>query len=101
MSNKTLSILIPARSEEFLHKTIEDILKNIEGDTEVIAVLDGYDQELPKDPRVTVIKHSQSIGQRAAQNEAARLSKSKYVMKLDAHCAFDKGFDIKMMNEMQ
>src|SRR3990167_2661424 len=96
-----LSILIPARNEELLPKTIEDILKNIEGDTEIIVVLDGYDQELPKDPRVTIIKHSQSIGQRAAQNEAARLSMAKYVMKLDAHCSFDKGFDVKMMDAMQ
>ena len=36
-----LSLLIPARSEMFLSQTIENILENIEGDTEVIAVLDG------------------------------------------------------------
>ena len=36
-----LSILIPARNEMFLAKTIENILANIEGNTEVIAVLLG------------------------------------------------------------
>jgi glycosyltransferase involved in cell wall biosynthesis len=98
-----LSIMIPARNEMFLSKTIDDILSNIEGDTEVIAILDGVWCEPPikSHPRVTLIHHSQSIGQRAATNEACRLSTAKYVMKVDAHCAFDKGFDVKMMKEMQ
>lgn len=98
-----LSILIPARNEMFLARTIEDILSNIEGETEVIAVLDGEwaDPPIKDDPRVTIIHHSKSIGQRAACNEAARLSQTKYVMKVDAHCAFDKGFDVKMMSLMQ
>lgn len=97
-----LTILIPARNEMFLAKTIEDILQNIEGNTEVIAVLDGAwaDPSIPQNERVTVIYHNQSTGQRAATNEAARLSKAKYLMKCDAHCSFDKGFDIKMMKEM-
>ena len=97
-----LSILIPSRNEMFLKNTIDDILKNIEGNTEVIAILDGMWAEppIPDNERVTLIYHNQSIGQRAATNEAARLSKAKYVMKCDAHCSFDKGFDIKMMQEM-
>ena len=97
-----LSILIPARNEMFLAKTVENILENIEGNTEIIAVLDGAWAQPPvhQNERVTVIYHNQSIGQRAAANEAAKLSKAKYLMKCDAHCAFDKGFDIKMMKEM-
>lgn len=102
MIKPDLSILIPARNEMFLKRTIEDILSNIEGNTEIITVLDGAWAEpaIPQHERVTVIYHNQSIGQRAATNEAARLSKAKYLMKADAHCAFDKGFDVKMMNEM-
>ncbi|OFW53984.1 MAG: hypothetical protein A2163_07895 [Actinobacteria bacterium RBG_13_35_12] len=98
-----LSILIPARNEIFLARTIKDILTNMEGNTEIIAVLDGAwaDPPVKDDPRVTIIHHSESIGQRAASNEAARLSKAKYLMKVDAHCAFDKGFDVKMMADMQ
>src|SRR3989344_7343443 len=98
-----LSILIPARNEMFLTRTIKDILENIEGDTEIIAVLDGSwaDPPIPQHERVTVIYNPQSIGQRAATNQAAKLSNAKYVMKCDAHCAFDKGFDIKMMQEMR
>lgn len=99
---KDLSILIPSRNEMFLTKTIEDILANIEGDTEVIAVLDGVwaNPGVPDDGRVSLIYNPQSIGQRAATNQAAKLSKAKYLMKCDAHCSFDKGFDVKMMQEM-
>lgn len=96
---KDLSILIPARNEMFLARTIEDILKNIEADTEVIAVLDGAwaDPPIPQHERVNLVYVPKSIGQRAATNLACKLSKAKYVMKLDAHCSFDKGFDRKML----
>lgn len=94
-----LSILIPARNEMFLAKTIEDILSNIEADTEIIVVLDGKwaDPQIPQHERVTIIYLPVSIGQRAATNMAAKLSRAKYLMKVDAHCAFDKGFDRKMI----
>src|SRR3989338_4135192 len=96
---KDLSILIPSRNEMFISRTIEDILANIEADTEIIVVLDGAwaDPPIPQNDRVNVIYVPQSIGQRAATNLAAKLSKAKYVMKLDAHCSFDKGFDTKML----
>lgn len=98
-----LSILIPARNEMFLRRTIEDILAHKRGDTEIIVVLDGAPPvgELPAHPDLRVIQLEQSIGQRAATNLAARQSTARYVMKCDAHCAFDEGFDRKMMADMQ
>jgi glycosyltransferase involved in cell wall biosynthesis len=98
-----LSVLIPSRNEMFLSKTVECLLKNIRGNTEVIVVLDGEwaDPAIPDDKRVTLIYNSESIGQRAATNQAARLSSAKYVMKVDAHCDFDEGFDVKLMADMQ
>lgn len=98
---KDLSILIPARNEEFLKRTVEDILSNIEADTEIIVVLDGYETDLPQDERLKVIHNPESIGQRASTNLACRMSQAKYIMKCDAHCAFDKGFDRKMIAEMR
>lgn len=97
-----LSILIPSRNEMFLARTIEDILANIEGNTEVIVGLDGLwsDPPIKDHPRVTIFHVSESIGQRAMTNQLCRLSNAKYIMKVDAHCAFDKGFDIKMMADM-
>jgi hypothetical protein len=97
-----LSILIPSRNEMFLAKTIEDLLANIEGNTEIIVGLDGLwaEPHIKDNPRVTIVHVSESIGQRAMTNQLCRLSKAKYIMKVDAHCAFDKGFDVKMMTAM-
>lgn len=99
----TLSILIPSRNEMFLARTVKDLLENIEGTTEILIGLDGQWAEpaIPDDPRVTLLYYPQSIGQRAMTNQLARISKAKYVMKVDAHCAFDKGFDVKLMADMR
>lgn len=98
-----LSILIPARNEMFLARTVQDILDNSEGKTEVIVVLDGVlsDPPVVDDDRVTVVYLPESIGQRAATNMACRLSKAKYVAKCDAHVAFDKGFDVKLIKMIE
>lgn len=103
VKNYILSIIIPARSEMFLSKTIEDILKNLEAETEVIAVLDGEwaDPTISQHERVNVIYVPKSIGQRAATNLGVKLSRARFVCKLDAHCSFDKGFDRKMIEVMQ
>jgi len=98
-----LSIIIPALKEEFVAKTIEDIVANKRGKTEVIAVLDGEWAEPPiaDHPDVRVIKLSKNVGQRAATNIGVRLSKAKYVAKCDAHCAFDEGFDVKLVEAIK
>lgn len=98
-----LSVLIPSRNEMFLSRTIEDLLKNSEAEIEVIATLDGEwsKPSVPQDPRVNIIYLPESIGQRAATNIACRLSKAKYVAKVDAHCSFDKGWDRKMIEFME
>lgn len=101
--SKDLSILIPSRNEKFLNHTLRDLYKNIRGDTEIIVVFDGdWPQDsIPDNERLRIIHHSEAKGQRAAINEACRLSKAKYVMKLDAHCAVGEGFDVKMIEAME
>jgi glycosyltransferase involved in cell wall biosynthesis len=103
MSKPDLSVIIPSRNELFLSRTVDDILKNMRGNTEIIAGLDGAwaDPPLKDHPKVHIIHHSKSIGQRAITNECAKLSRAKYLMKCDAHCSFDEGFDVKMMQEMK
>jgi len=98
-----LSVLIPGRNEMFMALTVESILKNIRGNTEIIVGLDGAwaDPPIKDDPRVTIFYANESIGQRAMTNQLCRLSKAKYVMKIDAHCTVDEGFDVKMMSEMK
>lgn len=98
-----LSILIPARNEEWVSNTVADILKNKRGKTEVIVGLDGEwaDPQIVDHPDVRILYVAESIGQRAMTNKIARLSKAKYVAKCDAHVAFSEGFDTALMDEMQ
>lgn len=100
---KDLSIIIPARNEIFLAQTIENILENIEADTEVISILDGYwpDPPVEDHPRVNLMHFGESVGQRYATNLGAQISRAKFIMKCDAHCAFDKGFDRKLIADCE
>ncbi|MBD3293836.1 MAG: glycosyltransferase [Armatimonadia bacterium] len=96
-----LSVIIPARNEQFLQPTIDSVLSASRGDTEVIVILDGYspDPPLREHHRLRVISLDDSIGQRAATNEGVRASSAKYVMKLDAHCKMANGFDMALAED--
>jgi len=98
-----LTVIIPARNEQYLQRTIESVLANSEADTEIIAICDGYWPEPPiKDhPKVSLIHHTESRGQRQGINEAARLARGKFLMKLDAHCAVAPGFDRVLIEDWQ
>jgi hypothetical protein len=65
------------------------------GDIEVIAVLDGYWPNPPlKDyPNLTLLHRGEGQGMRPGINSAAAIARGKYLMKLDAHCLVEKGFD--------
>jgi len=80
-----LSILIPSRNE----------------DTEILVGLDGWTIDAVRfdHPRVQFVVR-ENVGQRAMTNELALLSTADYVMKIDAHCSFSNGFDVKMLNEI-
>lgn len=93
--NDLVSLIIPARNEKYLQPTIQDILKKASGNIEIIVILDGYwpDVILSEDPRVITVHHSPSKGMRSSINIGARVSKGKYLMKLDGHCVVGGGFD--------
>lgn len=100
---RELSIIIPSRKEEWLNETVKNILANIEADTEVIVGFDGEWSEVPLESheRVKMFYSPEVLGQRAMGNRLAKLSTAKYIAKTDAHCAFDKGFDRKLIEAMQ
>jgi len=100
--SKELSILIPSRNEEFLHKTIEDILEHSEVDTEIIVGLDGweYSTHIYDHPKITWIYEPISLGQRAMTNKLAKMATGKYVAKVDAHCSFAQGFDRQLLKDI-
>jgi len=99
LPNPLVSVIIPARCEEWLSRTVRDVLGNAKAETEVIAVCDGSwpDPPLQDHPRLTVLHYTQPIGQRGAFNQGARVSRAKYVMKLDGHASVDSGFDVKLV----
>lgn len=98
-----LSVIITARNEMFLKQTIENVLANIEGDTEILANLDGYwpNPGIKDHPKVKLLHHTDPIGQRAGCNVLASISRAKYLFKLDGHCAVDRGFDVKLMADIE
>lgn len=100
--SKKLSIIIPARGEQFLNQTIDDIFKNARGDFEVIAYMDGYwSDPIPTDrPNLTIIHRSEPTGMRAGINGAASIAKGDYLMKCDAHCMFEEGFDVTLLQDI-
>lgn len=87
----------------FLAKTVENIFENIEADTEIIAICDGNwpDPPVSDHERLRIVHHSVPIGQRAATNLGARISEARFIMKVDAHCGFGKGFDRILMEDCQ
>lgn len=96
-----LSVIIPARNEPYLQRTIDSLFTSSAGDIEVIVTLDGYwpDPPIKEDPRLTLIHLSDPVGMRSAINAAARLAKGKYLMKCDAHCLFAEGFDLVLAGD--
>ena len=94
-----LSIIIPSRNEIFLNKTLEDIKQKAKGDIEIIVILDGY-WEKPVDG-VRYLHRGRARGMRNGINSAVALSEGDYLMKLDAHCMLDEGFDVKLLADIE
>lgn len=94
-----LSVIIPSRNEPFLQKTIHDLLSKAKGEIEIIAILDGCWQNPPleNDDRLVILHRGKSQGMRNGINSAVAISKGEYLMKTDAHCMFDEGFDVKLI----
>lgn len=90
-----ITIVVPCRDELYLDKTISDIFDKATGEIEVIVVYDNCwnNPAPPDDPRLTIIHWNERRGLRAAINAAAEIGKGDYLMKVDAHCMFAKGFD--------
>jgi len=92
-----LTIIIPARNEQdTLNKTIENIYMTAKSEFEVIVILNGYEQQV--DERAVVIRNKENLGERITMNDAAKIAKGKYLLRIDGHCDFSpEGWDILMM----
>ena len=89
-----LSVIIPSRNEPYLRQTVDDLLKNATQEIEIIVILDGYyPEDLSPDPKVRYLYRIESKGMRNGINSGVALARGKYIMKIDAHCSFAKGYD--------
>jgi len=95
-----LSVIIPSRSPQYLHKTVNDLLVKAKEEIEIIVILDGiWLEKYWDDPRVKIIHHGtvhDNKGMRGSINKGMAVAQGEYVMKTDEHCMFDEGFDRKL-----
>lgn len=93
-----VSCIIPSYKDPLLHKTIDSLLENAEGEIEIIVALDGYwpSKPIKNDPRIRIVHLGKNRGMRGAINAAAALARGEFLMRTDEHCMFDKGFDRKL-----
>ena len=99
----TTSVIIPARNEVFLQRTIDDLCEHLETDFEIVVGLDDYspDPPLRENPRVVVYRAPERMGMRPLINRLVGMATGKYIMKLDAHCRIDQGYDRKLIEIYQ
>lgn len=96
-----LSIIIPSYKDPLLHKTIDSLLENAEGEIEIIAILDGYWTQTPitSDDRVRILHLGKNQGMRRAINAGIAISRGEYLMRTDEHCMFGKGYDVTLTKD--
>lgn len=98
-----LSVIIPSWNDPLLHKTIDSLLSNAEGDIEIIPVLDGYwpSEPIKNNPHVRVLHLGKNQGMRRAINAGIRIASADYIMRTDEHCSFGKGFDRILLENIE
>lgn len=90
----TVTAIVLSRNEQFMTKTIMDLLDKSRGDVEIIAVLEGYwPDEIVDDNRVVYLHSGAPKGMRGAINAGVDIAHGEFVMKVDGHCMFGIGYD--------
>lgn len=97
MSRIKLSVIIPSYHDPYLIKTIKSLLDNstLGEQLEIIPVFDGYWPEFDviEDDHVRYVHLGSNRGMRGAINAGMRVARGEFVMRLDEHCHFAKGYD--------
>lgn len=101
-----VSIVISSGVDQYLQRTIDDLLEKAQGVVEVIVVLDGYwpSPIIKNDPRVSLVHHGEihnNYGMRASLSLGFRLAKYDYILQCDEHTMWDEGYDVKLLADMQ
>lgn len=94
-----MSVIIPSAKDPHLQQTIDDLRAKAEEDVEIVVVLDGDNYEVRHADKV--ILHPKRLGLRGSVNRGVAESSGDYIMKIDAHCMFDQGWDKKLLIDIE
>ena len=103
------SVIIPVRGEQYevspgvtvLQRTVQDIYEKATGEIEVIVAFDGEPyQSFPVYPHLASM-YEDWMGTKLIINKAVSFASGKYILKTDAHCMFDYGFDEKLQADIE
>lgn len=91
---KTVSIIITALNEAYIHKTIDDILKHSdESLLEIIVIDDCSDEEIIIDnPIVKVLRQDARIGLIRGRNLASDVAMGDIIISIDPHVKVSSGW---------
>jgi len=91
-----LSVIVPTKAEEYLEKTVNDLLTKAAGDIEILVGFDG-EQAAPdftdKRVRCYTLPLTDGNQMRHVVNRGVELAQGAYLMKVDAHVMMDEGYD--------
>ena len=76
-----VSIIIPSCKDKDLSKTVDDLYDKAESEIEIIVI--------------------ENKPMRIAINEGVAKSKGEYIMKCDSHCMFGRGYDVKLLTDIE
>jgi glycosyltransferase involved in cell wall biosynthesis len=97
-----VSVVVPSRNETYLTATVKDLIAKARGDIEVIVLLENYlPEEFVHDGRVIYVYSGRVRGLRGSSNLGVSIASGEYVMKIDAHCMFDRGYDVKLAEDCE
>jgi glycosyltransferase involved in cell wall biosynthesis len=98
-----LSVIIPSYKDPYLHKTIDSLLDNAQGELEIVVVLDGYwpEKEIRNDKRIKIVHLGKNRGMRGAINAGVLASTGEFIMRTDEHCMFGPGYDIILTKDLK
>jgi len=98
-----VSVIMPARNEIYLQRTIDDLLVKLKTNFEIIVGIDGYTPDPPLIPneRVVVVDCKERKGMRPLINILAKKARGRFLMRLDPHSIVDEGIDEKLISVWQ
>ena len=95
--NPLTSVIMTCHKEEHLMPTLQNLLETAEGRIEILLHLDGCDQEIVKDIRISKTQSEDFQGRRVVINRLVKQAQGEYLFHVDAHCRMlTYGWDVAL-----